>query len=178
MYRSVESKPLPTCKTHRKAAAETTQCSNIPTFFRGANLQIQRNNPSSSLNNFGGFLGIGGVIAQIEVKRSYNYLYRNFSYSSCVQFSWFSAKVLVPSLAILARQSIRILLWDKRSWKGEMVEYRNQSITCKLCGVNQELTWFLTAVYASCDRNERMELWEEFEAMRSLCEGLWCHLLS
>jgi len=64
-----------------------------------------------------------------------------------------------------------LVMWDKRSWKGEMVEYGNQSITCKLCGVNQELTWYLTAVYASCDRNERMELWEELGAIRSQCEG-------
>jgi len=54
-----------------------------------------------------------------------------------------------------------------------MVEYGNQSITCKLCGVNQELTWYLTAVYASCDRNKMMELREELGTMKSLCEGPW-----
>ena len=37
----------------------------------------------------------------------------------------------------------------------------DQSITCELSGVDQELIWFLSAVYASCDRNERMELWED-----------------
>lgn len=68
---------------------------------------------------------------------------------------------------------------DGRKWleaianKGEMlvmwvVEYGNQSITCKLCEVNQELTWFLTTVYASCDRNEMMELWKELGAMGAL----------
>ncbi|KAG5630554.1 hypothetical protein H5410_002271 [Solanum commersonii] len=66
-----------------------------------------------------------------------------------------------------------LVMWDKRSWKGEMVEYGNQSITCKLCEVNRELTWFLLAVYASCDRNERMDLWEDLGAMRRLCEGPW-----
>ncbi|KAG5590373.1 hypothetical protein H5410_040887 [Solanum commersonii] len=47
--------------------------------------------------------------------------------------------------------------WDKRSWKGEMVESGNQMITCKLSGINVDLIWFLTVVYASCDRNERNE---------------------
>ncbi|KAG5616742.1 hypothetical protein H5410_016566 [Solanum commersonii] len=59
-----------------------------------------------------------------------------------------------------------IIMWDKRSWKGEMVESGNQMITCKLSGIN-------TAVYASCDRNERSELWEELGTMKSFCEEPW-----
>lgn len=64
-------------------------------------------------------------------------------------------------------------MWNKRSWRGEEVESGNWMITCKLCGINQDLSWFSTTVYASCDRNERMDLWEELGAIRSLCEGPW-----
>lgn len=46
-------------------------------------------------------------------------------------------------------------------------------ITCNLCGINQDLTWFVTAVYVACGRNESRELWEELGAMRSLREGPW-----
>ncbi|CAN4123722.1 unnamed protein product [Withania somnifera] len=64
-------------------------------------------------------------------------------------------------------------MWDKRTWKGKTVEYGSQMITCKLTGLNQDIDWFLTVVHASCDRNERRELWEELGAMRSFCEGPW-----
>ncbi|WMV36518.1 hypothetical protein MTR67_036414 [Solanum verrucosum] len=66
-----------------------------------------------------------------------------------------------------------LIMWDKRNWKGEPVERGNQSITCSFSGLNQDLIWFITAVYASCDGRERKELWEELGAMRSFCEGPW-----
>jgi len=31
-----------------------------------------------------------------------------------------------------------IILWDRRVWKGEMVEHGNQSITCKMSGENSD----------------------------------------
>ena len=62
---------------------------------------------------------------------------------------------------------------DRRLWKGAMVEYGNQSITCILFSVDQDLTLFRKVVYASYDRNEKMELWEELGAMRNLYDGPW-----
>ncbi|KAH0737958.1 hypothetical protein KY290_036663 [Solanum tuberosum] len=64
-----------------------------------------------------------------------------------------------------------IVLWDKREWKGELIDTGSQMLTCKLCGINQDLTWYLTAVYAECDRNEREELWWELSSIRGICEG-------
>ncbi|WMV33130.1 hypothetical protein MTR67_026515 [Solanum verrucosum] len=40
-------------------------------------------------------------------------------------------------------------------------------------GQNQNLTWYLTAVYVKCKRMEKKDLWCELEAMRSLYEGPW-----
>lgn len=66
-----------------------------------------------------------------------------------------------------------LILWDKRVWEGELVESGEQCISCKLTSQNQNLTWYLTAVYAKCKRMERRDLWCELGAMRSLCEGPW-----
>lgn len=41
-----------------------------------------------------------------------------------------------------------LIMWDKRICEGELVENGDQCITCKLSGKNQNLTWFLTIVYA------------------------------
>ncbi|KAH0722375.1 hypothetical protein KY289_005419 [Solanum tuberosum] len=62
-----------------------------------------------------------------------------------------------------------LIMWDKRNWKGEPVERRNQSITCKFSGLNQDLIWFISAIYVSYDGRERNELWEELSAMKSFC---------
>ncbi|KAG5576904.1 hypothetical protein H5410_057038 [Solanum commersonii] len=64
-----------------------------------------------------------------------------------------------------------LILWDKRVWEGELVESGEQCITCKLTCLDQNLTWYLTIVYAKCKRMERRDLWCELGAMRSLCEG-------
>lgn len=32
-----------------------------------------------------------------------------------------------------------IIKWDKRSWKGDIVEYGRKIITCNLSGINQDL---------------------------------------
>ncbi|KAH0702388.1 hypothetical protein KY285_016666 [Solanum tuberosum] len=66
-----------------------------------------------------------------------------------------------------------VVLWDKRVWKGEMVDSGNQMLTCRFEGIEQELTWHLSAIYADCDRGERRELWWELAAIRSLFEGSW-----
>ncbi|WMV09305.1 hypothetical protein MTR67_002690, partial [Solanum verrucosum] len=40
-------------------------------------------------------------------------------------------------------------------------------------GINQDLTWYLSAVYAECGRIERRNLWLELSAIRSQCDGPW-----
>ncbi|WMV13369.1 hypothetical protein MTR67_006754 [Solanum verrucosum] len=64
-------------------------------------------------------------------------------------------------------------MWDKRVWRGELVIAANQMVTCKFEGINQALTWFLSAVYASCDPITRRELWQEFINIKELCNGPW-----
>ncbi|KAF3628593.1 hypothetical protein FXO37_29319 [Capsicum annuum] len=46
-------------------------------------------------------------------------------------------------------------------------------ITCKFNVVNEDFTWFLSAVYAECGRNERKGLWWELAVVRSMCDGQW-----
>lgn len=53
------------------------------------------------------------------------------------------------------------------------MESRSKMLTCKFCGINHNLIWYITAVYANCGRSERKVLWEEMGAMRGLCEGPW-----
>ncbi|KAG5595083.1 hypothetical protein H5410_036315 [Solanum commersonii] len=50
-----------------------------------------------------------------------------------------------------------IILWDRRAWKGEMVEHGNQSIT----------------LYADYKRVERIELWGELYSAGGRCAGPW-----
>ncbi|WMV55766.1 hypothetical protein MTR67_049151 [Solanum verrucosum] len=66
-----------------------------------------------------------------------------------------------------------VVMWDKRVWRGELVIAANQMVTCKFEGINQALTWFLSAVYASCDPITRRELWQEFINIKELCNGPW-----
>ncbi|KAG5605088.1 hypothetical protein H5410_026580 [Solanum commersonii] len=61
----------------------------------------------------------------------------------------------------------------KRVWQGELVTAANQMVTCKFEGINQAFTWFLSAVYASCDPIIRRELWQDFINIKELCSGPW-----
>lgn len=54
-----------------------------------------------------------------------------------------------------------------------MVVDANQSLTVKFEGINQVLTWFLSAVYASCDTVARRELWQELINIKEACNGPW-----
>lgn len=49
----------------------------------------------------------------------------------------------------------------------------SQVITCKFTGINQQLTWHLSAVYADCNPVVRRELWTELEVNRNSFEGPW-----
>lgn len=66
-----------------------------------------------------------------------------------------------------------IVLWDKREWKGELIDSGIQMLPYKLFGISQDLTWCLPVVYSECDRKEREELWWEISAIRGICEGPW-----
>lgn len=39
-----------------------------------------------------------------------------------------------------------MVMWDRRHWKGELVEAANQMVTCELEGVKQAFTWYLSVV--------------------------------
>ncbi|WMV13599.1 hypothetical protein MTR67_006984 [Solanum verrucosum] len=65
------------------------------------------------------------------------------------------------------------ILWDKRVWKGELVEIGRQSLTGKFTGVSEDFSWNITAVYADCSREIRKVLWEELTAIRGRFVGPW-----
>lgn len=52
-----------------------------------------------------------------------------------------------------------------------MVDGGCQMLTCRFEGIEQELTWHSSAIYADCDRGERREPWWGLAASRSLFEG-------
>lgn len=60
--------------------------------------------------------------------------------------------------AIIKRRGI-VVIWDKKYWRGELVEDANQVITIKFEGINQSLALFLSAVNAYCNIATRRELW-------------------
>ncbi|KAH0751395.1 hypothetical protein KY285_004543 [Solanum tuberosum] len=66
-----------------------------------------------------------------------------------------------------------VVMWDKRYWRGEVVSTANQCLTIKFDGINQVLTWYLSAVYASCDTVTRRELWQELSNIKEIYSGPW-----
>lgn len=60
-----------------------------------------------------------------------------------------------------------MIIWDKREWVGDMVDFAGQMISCKFTGVCQDITWLLSAVYANCNRVIRRESWSEREPSRN-----------
>lgn len=76
-------------------------------------------------------------------------------------------------LNAIGRSGGIVVMWDKRHWKGELVEAANQMLTVKFEGIDQVLTWFLSAVYASCDTVIRRELWQGLTNIREVCDGPW-----
>lgn len=65
-----------------------------------------------------------------------------------------------------------VVMWDKRYWMGELVGAGGQMLTCKLLGVEQNLSWFPSAVYADCNIVIRRELWKEL-TIRDFSDGPW-----
>ena len=66
-----------------------------------------------------------------------------------------------------------LVLWDKRTWNGEMVVDGNQCITGKFTSLNDNWSWHLTGVYDDCNRMTRRILWQELINVRSTCLGPW-----
>ncbi|KAG5607821.1 hypothetical protein H5410_029313 [Solanum commersonii] len=58
-------------------------------------------------------------------------------------------------------------------WKGSLVKVGQFSITYKFEAMQDSFSWFLTGVYAPHIRSEKLECWEEVEAVKELCEGPW-----
>lgn len=53
---------------------------------------------------------------------------------------------------------MNVVLWDKRNWLGELVDSGDQMITCRFLSINQDLTWYLSAVHAEYERIEKRNL--------------------
>ena len=64
-------------------------------------------------------------------------------------------------LDAMCRSGGIVVMWDKRYWKGELIVTTGQMLACKLEGKVQNVTWFLSAVYADCNPIIRKELWGE-----------------
>lgn len=47
------------------------------------------------------------------------------------------------------------------------------SLTCKFTGKNQDLTWFLTGIYAPNNRVEREQVWWEVGLARGFFDSPW-----
>lgn len=74
-----------------------------------------------------------------------------------------------------------IVIWGKRVWKEELVTKINQTVACKIEGINQAFTWFLSAVYVSYDPLIRRELLQEFVNIKeplSILLRFECHKIS
>ncbi|KAG5630768.1 hypothetical protein H5410_002485 [Solanum commersonii] len=93
--------------------------------------------------------------------------------SNLYQQIWNNRWLGEAQVEAIGRSGGIVVLWDKRVWKGKMVDSGNQMLTCRFEGIEQELTWHLSAIYADCDREGRRELWWELAAIRSLFEGPW-----
>lgn len=51
------------------------------------------------------------------------------------------------------------IMWDKRLWKGELVNPGVHNISCRFSSLQDDFTWYLTEVYGPQLRTERQELW-------------------
>ncbi|PHT30775.1 hypothetical protein T459_35718 [Capsicum annuum] len=76
-------------------------------------------------------------------------------------------------LDAVGRSGRKVVIWDKRQWKWELIGIVGQMLTHKLVGIGQNITWFLSVVYADCSRVIRKELWEELATIRNSCDGPW-----
>ena len=65
------------------------------------------------------------------------------------------------------------MLWDRRSWKEEVLETGSYTLTCKFESVFQDFNCHITGVYALNGRVEREHVWEEIGVVRSVFEGPW-----
>lgn len=85
----------------------------------------------------------------------------NGNNSTSIEDGW----VVVVAVGCLGKSQRQ--QWRYHSFVGEKVLERGNSgewgqmITCKISGINQDLSWYITTVYTDRGRNERRELWEE-----------------
>ncbi|XP_060210641.1 uncharacterized protein LOC132637591 [Lycium barbarum] len=66
-----------------------------------------------------------------------------------------------------------MMMWDCRSWKGEVLEIGSYTLTCKFEAQLQNFSCHITGVYAPNNYIERRTVWEEVGAVRELMEGPW-----
>lgn len=66
-----------------------------------------------------------------------------------------------------------LLIWDSRSWRGEVLEVGTYTLTCKFEALLQDFKCNITGVYAPNCIIEREHVWGEVGAVRSLFEGPW-----
>ena len=66
-----------------------------------------------------------------------------------------------------------LIMWNGKLCSGEISSLGTYSITCNLIGINEDLIWFLTCIYAPTSREERKEVLWEVGSARGLFDGPW-----
>ncbi|KAG5631925.1 hypothetical protein H5410_003642 [Solanum commersonii] len=92
---------------------------------------------------------------------------------SLVKYLWANRWVKYCQLEASGTRGGILIMWDGRVWSGEVSSLGAYSITCKLTGINQDLIWFLTGIYAPNSREKREEVWWEVGSARGLFDGPW-----
>ncbi|WMV55555.1 hypothetical protein MTR67_048940 [Solanum verrucosum] len=67
----------------------------------------------------------------------------------------------------------KLMLWDSRVWKGEILEIKSYTLTCKFEAQLRNFFCHVTGVYAPNCYIERRLVWEEIGSVRGLIEGPW-----
>lgn len=65
-----------------------------------------------------------------------------------------------------------LMLWDNKSWKGEILEVGSYTLIRRFEALLQD-KYHITRVYAPNCRMEREHVWEELGDVKSLFEGPW-----
>nr|XP_016484663.1 PREDICTED: uncharacterized protein LOC107805183 [Nicotiana tabacum] len=66
-----------------------------------------------------------------------------------------------------------MMMWDCRSWEGEVLETGCYTLTCKFVAHFQNFSCHITGVFAPNNYIERRIVWDEISAVRGLMEGPW-----
>nr|XP_009770786.1 PREDICTED: uncharacterized protein LOC104221413 [Nicotiana sylvestris] len=112
-------------------------------------------------------------------KSTFNYIYclqeskLEGDVQSFVKQIWGFRWVIFGCLEASGSRGGILVLWDSRSWKGEVINVGSYSITVKFDAQAYNFSWHLIGVYAPHCRPERRNVWWEVAASRRSFDGPW-----